>query len=70
MDMGAVMKGGKTGMGVKMREGNGREWEIKKVLYVADTILVIETREYLQHNVSEFERAYDRIGLKMNARKN
>ena len=53
-----------------MRVGNGREWEIKKVLYVADTILVVETREYLQHNVSEFERAYDRIGLKMNAGKN
>ena len=44
-------------------------WEIKQVLYADDTVLVAETREHLQHIVSEFERACDNMGLKINVRK-
>ena len=60
-------------------EGNGEEseierWEwggceIKQVLYADDTALVTETREHLQHIVSEFERACDIMGLKINVGK-
>ena len=38
--------------GVKLRDENGGGWEIQEVLYVDDTFLVAETREYLQHIVS------------------
>ena len=41
----------------------------KQVLYVDDTVLVAETKEYLQHIVSEFERACDNMELKINVRK-
>ena len=42
-------------------------WEIKQVLHADDTVLEAETREHLQqHIVSEFERACDTIGLKIN----
>ena len=40
-----------------------RGWEIKQILYADDTILVTETRE---HIVSEFERACNTMGLKIN----
>ena len=46
-----------------MRMG-GRE--IKQVLYADDTVLVAEAREHLQHIASEFERACDSMGLKIN----
>ena len=51
------------GKGVKLRDENGGGWEIKQVLLVA------ETREHLQHTASEFERACDSMGLKINVRK-
>ena len=54
------------GKGVKLRDENGVGWEIKQVLYADDTGLVAETREHLQHIVSEFERACDSMGLKIN----
>ena len=38
----------------------GGGWEIKY-----DTVLVAETRELLQHSVSEFERACDSMGLEI-----
>ena len=41
-------------------------WEIKKVLYADDIVLEAETREHLQHIVSEFERAWESMGLKIN----
>ena len=57
------------GKRVKLRDENGGGWEIKQVLYADDTVLVAETRECLQHIVSEFERACDSMGLKINVRK-
>ena len=33
------------------------------------TVLVAETREHLKHIVNEFERACDRIGMKINVGK-
>ena len=57
------------GRGVKLRDENGGGWEIKQTLYVDDTVLVAETKEHLQHIVSEFERACDSMGLKINVRK-
>ena len=57
------------GEGVKLRDEKGGSWEIKQVLYADDTVLVAETREHLQHIVSEFERACDSIGLKINVGK-
>ena len=47
----------------------GRSWEIKQVIYEDDTVLVAETREHLQHIESEFERACDSMGLKINVGK-
>ena len=35
------------------------------MLYADDTVLVAETREHLQHIVSEFESACDSMGLKI-----
>ena len=41
-----------------LEKGNWlRAWEIKQVLYTDDTVLVAESREYLQHIASEFEMA-------------
>ena len=57
------------GKGVKLRDENGRGWKIKQELYADDTLLVAETREYLQHIVSKFQRACDSTGLKINVRK-
>ena len=37
--------------------------------YMQMTVLVAETREHLQHTVSEFERACDSMGLKINVEK-
>ena len=54
------------GKGVKLRDEIGGGWEIKQVLYADDTVLVPETRGHLQYNVSEFERACDSMGLKIN----
>ena len=34
-------------------------------MYADDTVLVDITREHLQHIVSEYEREYDRMGLKI-----
>ena len=39
------------------------------MLYADDTVLVAETRGHLQHTVSEFERACDSMGLKINVGK-
>ena len=50
------------GRGVILRDGNRVSWEIKKVLYADDAVLVTETRDSLQHIVSGFERAYDCMG--------
>ena len=44
--------------------------EIKELLYADVRVLVIEKREHLQNSVNEFERAYGRIGLKINVGKN
>ena len=55
--------------GVKLRDENERGWEIKQILYADDTVLIAETREHLQYIVSEFERACDSMGLKINAGK-
>ena len=57
------------GKGVKLKDENGRGWKITQLLYADDTLLVAETREHLQHIVSEFQRACDRMGLKINVRK-
>ena len=54
------------GKGVKLREENGGDWEIKQISYADDTVLVAETGEHLQHSVSEFERACDSMGQKIN----
>ena len=50
---------------MKLRDENegGGGWKIKQVF-------VAETREHLQHIVSEFERACDSMGLKINVGKN
>ena len=47
------------GRGVKLRDRNGGIWEIKQILYADETVLVAETREYLQHIVNKFEKACD-----------
>ena len=52
-----------------MRYEDEGSWEIKQFLYADDTVLVVETREHLQHIVSEFERACDSTGLKINVGK-
>ena len=52
--------------GMRQRDGNGEDWEIKQVLTAGDKALVAETREYLQHIVNKFERACDNMGLKIN----
>ena len=57
------------GKRVKLKDENGGGCEIKQVLYADDTALVTETREHLQHIVSEFERACDIMGLKINVGK-
>ena len=57
------------GRGVKLRDENGGGWEIKQVLYADDSVLVAETRNHLQHIVSEFARACDSMGLKINVGK-
>ena len=57
------------GMVVKLRDENGWGWEIKKVLYADDTVLVAETREHLQHIASEYKRVCDSMGLKINVGK-
>ena len=46
-------------------EGGG----IKRILYIEDTVFVAETREHFQHIVNEFERPFDRMGLKVNVGK-
>ena len=51
---------------MRLRDGNEGRWEIKQVLYADDKVLVTETREHL---VSEFVRACDRMGLKINVGK-
>ena len=51
----------------QLREGNGEGCEIKQVLNVDDTMLVVETREHLQHIVNELERASDSMRFKINA---
>ena len=38
-------------------------------MFADDTVLVAETKEHLQHIVSEFERACVSMGLKINVRK-
>ena len=58
------------GIGAKLRDKNGVGWEIKQLLYADDTLLVAETRENLQNIMSEFERACDSMGLKINVVKN
>ena len=57
------------GNGVKLRDEKGGCWEIKQVLCADNTVLVAETREHLQHTMSEFEKACDIMGLKINVRK-
>ena len=57
------------GMVVKLRDENGWGWEIKKVLYADDTVLVAETREHVQHIASEYKRVCDSMGLKSNVGK-
>ena len=57
------------GNGVKLIDENRVNWEIKQKLYAHDTVLVAETREHLQHIVSEFEWACDSMGLKINVGK-
>ena len=54
---------------MQSRDENGEGWEIKQVLYVDDMVLVAETREQLQDIVNEFERACNRMGLKINVGK-
>ena len=51
---------------VKLKDEKGGSWEIKQILYADDTVLVAETKEHLQHIVSEFERACDSMGIKIN----
>ena len=53
------------GRGMKLRDGNGRGWGNKIVLYAYDAVLKGEAREHLQHIVNEFEWAFDIIGLKL-----
>ena len=55
--------------GVKLRDENGRGWEVKQVLYADDIFVKAETREHLQNIASEFERASDSMGLKINVNK-
>ena len=43
--------------------------KLKQVLYADDTVLVAETGGHLQRIVSEFERACDGMGLKINVGK-
>ena len=56
------------GRGMKLSYDNGRVRN-KQVLYADDTVLVAETREHLQHNVREFERACESMELKINVGK-
>ena len=46
-------------------------WGVGKLskYYMQKTVLVAETREHLQHIVSEFKRACDTIGLIINVGK-
>ena len=55
-----------TGRGMKFRNLG---WEMKLVFHSDDTVLVAETREYLQHIENEFGRACDSMGLKINVGK-
>ena len=54
---------------MKLTDGNGVGWEIKRVLYTNDTMLMAEIREHLHHIVHEFERLCDRMELKINVGK-
>ena len=55
--------------GANLRDEKGGGCEIKHVLYTSDTVLVAEIRKHLHHIVSEFERACDNMGLKINVGK-
>ena len=52
-----------------MRDENREGWESKQVLYADDRVFISERREHLKHIVSEFERACDSMGLKINVGK-
>ena len=54
------------GKGVKLKDENGGIRKLSRY-YMQMTVLVTETRDYLQHIVSE--RACDSIGLKINVGK-
>ena len=55
-----------AGKRVRLKDESGSMRETKQVLYADDTVLMTETREDLQHTESEFERACDRMKLKIN----
>ena len=43
--------------------------KFKKYYDIQMTVLVAETREYLQHIMNEFDMSMDRMGLQINDRK-
>ena len=57
------------GRGLKLRDENRGALEIKQVLNSDDTIWVEDIRGHLQHIVSNFERACDSMGFKINVGK-
>ena len=57
------------GRGVKLREQNGREWEVSQLLFADDTALVADSEERLQRLVDEFGVVCERRKLKVNVGK-
>ena len=52
-----------------MMEESGRGWEIKEVLYADGIMLVVQSRENLQHIVDECERTCDGMKSSINVGK-
>ena len=55
-----------TRKGAEMRDGRGKEWEIRQLISPDDTALMAESREDLQNTTSESGRECDIMKLKNN----
>ena len=57
------------GRGLEMIDGMGRGWRMNQLLYADDTVLIDDSKENLQHLLSEFGRVCERRKLKVNVEK-
>ena len=51
---------GQRGEEGKLRDGNGRGWEVKQILNEDNAVFMAESRKDLQHILNEFEMECDR----------